>query len=139
MVPPLPSIANVSASYTHRRKEATPGQSFALPGVTLKWTDIAAVGAPVPAEVQQRGGGDFYFLLPCTWRNDNELWKATSAKDGSADFAPFMVKGALQPAFCVWELGVIAHEQQAFDRYLFSSRDDSARQVYAADCYRGAA
>ena len=83
------------------------------------------------------GGGDFYFLLPCTWRNDNELWKTTYARDGNADFAPFKVKGAHQPPFCVWELGAIAHEKQAWDRYLYSSRDEFAWRAYTADSYRG--
>ena len=163
---PQQPIANVSPGYAHRRKQATPGEALSLPGVTLKWYDIATAAAPVPAEIQglareflrreakagrlqlegdcgfvvlhRCGGGDFYFLLPCTWRNDNELWKTTYAKDGRGDFGPFTVPGAHQPAFCVWELGAITHEQQAWDRYLFSGRDGSARHAYIDDLYRGA-
>jgi hypothetical protein len=157
----MPSIANVSIEYKHRRKLATPGAALTLPGVTLKWTEIASVDAPVPPDVQQRaraflleemqsgrlqlagelgfvllhrcGGGDFYFLLPCTWRHDNELWKTTYAKDGDGDFAPFIVQGGHQPAFCVWELGAIQREAAAWDRYLLSPRDGAARLAYLSE------
>ena len=32
--------------------------------------------------VLHRCGEDFYFLLVCTWRNENELWETVWAKDG---------------------------------------------------------
>ena len=158
-------MSTVSAGYKHRRKVATPGEALALPGVTLKWYDLAAADVPVPVHIQQSaraflraeakegrlqlagdagfvilhrcGGGDFYFLLPCTWRNDNELWKTTYAKDANGEFGPFIVPGAHQPAFCVWELGVIAQEQKAWDDFLLSPRDQAAAGRYAGFSYRG--
>jgi hypothetical protein len=35
--------------------------------------------------------------------------------------------------FCVWEMGAVVHEQQAWIRYLCSARDAAAAQAYLAD------
>ena len=32
--------------------------------------------------ILHRCGESFYFLLVCTWRNENELWETVWAKDG---------------------------------------------------------
>jgi len=151
----------------HRRKHAKPGPVLALPGASLKWYEIAPPEAPVPAEISalardflrrevERGamkveseqgfvllhrcGQDFYFLLPCTWRNGNELWETVYAKDGAAspDFANLRLDGPHRPTFCVWELGVVWREQQAWDSYLLSSGDAEARAAYLRACYEGA-
>ena len=73
----------------------------------LKWYDIAPHETPVPLAIRalarrclrdatkagtlgvedglgfvilHRCGGDFYFLLVSTWRNENELWESVWAK-----------------------------------------------------------
>ena len=73
----------------------------------LKWYDIAPYDTPVPLAIRalarrclrdackagtlgvedglgfvilHRCGGDFYFLLVSTWRNENELWETVWAK-----------------------------------------------------------
>ena len=78
----------------------------------LKWYEVAAADAPVPDAIRtlaraaledasaawelelsadigfvilHRCGRDFYFLLICTWRNQNEVWETVWAKDGDAD------------------------------------------------------
>ena len=150
----------------HRRKYARPGPVLALKGASLKWYEIAPAEAPVPAEISalarsflereaERGamkvegeqgfvllhrcGESFYFLLPCTWRNGNELWETVYAKDGpgSPDFAIVPLHGPHRPTYCVWELGVIQREQQAWDSYLFSQGDDAARAEYLRAGYEG--
>ena len=139
---------------------------LALPGASLKWYEIASAEAPVPAEISalareflgrevERGGMNvegesgfvllhrcgegFYFLLPCTWRNGNELWETVYAKDGAAnpDFGLFSLDGPHHPTFCVWELGVIWREQQAWDRYLLSSGGGAAREEYLRSTFEG--
>jgi hypothetical protein len=82
--------------------------------------------------ILHRCGTDFYFLITCTWRNDNELWETVWAKNGAADaaFAPWPAAGGHRPAFCVWELGAVCHERRAWSRYLRSERDADARQAY---------
>jgi hypothetical protein len=150
----------------HRRKQARPGPALELPGASLKWYEIAPLEAPVPAEISvlarqwlrrevERGamnvkgeqgfvllhrcGEDFYFLLPCTWRNGNELWETVYAKESNAspDFKLFPLDGPHRPTFCVWELGVIWREQQAWDHFLFSNGDDASRADYMRSVYEG--
>ena len=156
----------VSPDYRHIVKIVRHAPSLALGESILKWYDIAPADQPVPAEIRQlardnlrtaasfaeldldadlgfvilhRCGESFYFLLPCTWRNGNELWETVYAKDGpgSPDFAIVPLHGPHRPTYCVWELGVIQREQQAWDSYLFSQGDDAARAEYLRAGYEG--
>jgi hypothetical protein len=90
--------------------------------------------------ILHRCGEDFYFLLVSTWFNENELWESVWAKDGERDaaFGPWDIEGSPRPTFCVWELGAVAHEQQAWTRFLRSARGAGARKDYLADGYEGA-
>jgi hypothetical protein len=91
--------------------------------------------------ILHRCGESFYFLLVSTWTNENELWETVWAKSGDLDvsFNPWPIEGAHRPTFCVWELGSVCHEQQAWSRYLRSPRDDAARRIYIRDSYDGVA
>ena len=88
--------------------------------------------------ILHRCGEDFYFLLVCTWRNENELWETVWAKDGDDDpaFRPWPAEGTHRPTFCVWELGVVWHEQGAWSRYLRSRRDEGALLAYLGSSSR---
>jgi len=158
--------ASVAAEYQHVDKFARPEPSLALGDTALKWYDVAPDDAPVPLAIRalarrslrdasragelgslgelgfvilHRCGEDFYFLLVCTWRNENELWETAWAKNGDADvlFRPWVTDGAHRPTFCVWELGAVCHEQHAWSRYLRSARDAEARQEYLLDTFTG--
>ena len=85
------------------------------------------------------GSEGFHFLLVGTWRNDNELWETVLAKHADSDpgFGPWVVEDGHRPTFCVWELGVVAHERLAWARYLRSARDDGARRAYLDDLLEG--
>jgi hypothetical protein len=164
--PSLAALGNPAAGYVHRDKFIEPGEAVALPSAILKWYDLARGDTPVEAEVRNlargfleregnaggldfggdlgfavlhRCGADFYFLLVSTWRNENELWESVFAKQSAmaADFQVFPFKSTHRGTYCVWELGAVWHEQQAWRRYLMSSRDDAAKRVYLADGYRG--
>ncbi len=153
--------------YRHRRKVATPQPSIMLGDAILKWYDIAPAEAPVPIALRalarrclrdsakagtlgvedglgfvilHRCEDDFYFLLVSSWRNDNELWETVWAKCGDADvfFHPWPSGGTHRPTFCVWELGAVGHERDAWSEYLCSARDESARRTYLRSCYAGA-
>jgi hypothetical protein len=74
-------------------------------------------------------GDSFFYLVVNTWRHSNELWETVYYKDGS-DFPSLEQaprEGLHKPGFCVWELGAVHHEQQAWQRYLRSPRDAAAR------------
>ena len=158
--------ASVAADYRHLEKIAHPEPSLALGETSLKWYDVAPDDAPVPLAIRavarrclrdaaradelgvlgelgfvvlHRCGEDFYFLLVCTWRNENELWETVWAKDGERTFCfkPWPLEGTHRPTFCVWELGVVAHERLAWARFLSSARDRDSRLEYMRDTYEG--
>ncbi|HUG63591.1 MAG TPA: hypothetical protein VMK83_00075 [Gaiellaceae bacterium] len=153
--------------YRHAPKVASPQPGITLGEAVLKWYDIAPEDASLPLAIRalarrclrsgaragtlelddalgfvvlHRCDGDFYFLLVSTWRNDNELWETVWAKSGAHDvlFHPVTSAGSHRPTFCVWELGAVAHEREAWIRYLRSERDDSARRAYLRDSFCGA-
>jgi len=153
--------------YQHSSKLIRPEASLTLGDAILKWYDIAPAEGPVPLAMRalarrnlrdgsksgklglsdelgfvilHRCGESFYFLLLSTWRNDNELWETVWAKDGNEAFSfrPWPIEGTHRPTFCVWELGAVWHEQQAWSRYLRTSRDDAARRIYLRDSFAGA-
>ena len=157
----------VSREYSHSAKEARPAPLLPLDCALLKWYDLAPADAPVPRDVRQtaradlfaasrsgalgleddigfailhRCGESFYFLLICTWRNDNELWETVWAKASHEEigFGPWHVAQRHHPTFCVWELGVVCHEQRAWATYLRSARDAAAKDAYLASVYEGA-
>ena len=159
--------ASVAADYRHIEKIAHAEPSLALGETSLKWYDVAPDDAPVPLAIRavarrclrdaaradelgvlgelgfvvlHRCGEDFYFLLVCTWRNENELWETVWAKNGESDvlFRPWPTEGEHRPTFCVWELGTVCHEREAWTRYLLSARDKAAKDAYLHDCYSGA-
>jgi hypothetical protein len=158
-------MSAVQAGYRHATKTVEAALVIALGESWLKWYDIAPADEPVPAPIRalargtlrgaadsgaieldddlgfvilHRCGESFYFLLVCTWRNDNELWETVWAKDGEAGsvFTPWPLEGTHRPTFCVWELGAVWHEQVAWSKYLRSSRDPEARQAYLGSSCR---
>jgi hypothetical protein len=159
----LDTDSGIEPGYRHIGKRFTPGDPMEVPGALLKWYGLYPDDRPVPDEItdlaraylaanplEARGlgfvvlhrcGKDFYFLIVCTWRNSNELWTTVFYKDGDAmqDFAPFPREAAHKPAFCVWELVPVWHEQQAWVRFLTSSRNEAAAQAWLADVSAGSA
>ena len=159
----LETDLSVDPGYRHVPKRVTPGEPIELPGALLKWYGVHPEGRPVPDEITElarayltahplearglgfvilhRCGTDFYFHIICTWRNENELWSTVFYKDGDKmeDFALFPRDEAHKPAFCVWELVPVWHEQQAWVRFLTSARDEAAAQAWLGDCFAGPA
>jgi hypothetical protein len=163
----LATAHGVGEGYRHMAKHARPGSSLGVGDAVLKWYDVAQPDDPVPSDVQalarralddavrvdelrlgdelgfvilhRCGDAGFHFLLVGTWRNDNELWETVWAKhdDADAGFHPWVVEDGHRPTFCVWELGVVAHERQAWAEYLGSARDAPARLAYLGDGYEG--
>ena len=157
------SDSGISPEYEHVPKHVIPGETLDPPGAVLKWYAVHPEDRPVPGEITRlarsylmkndleakglgfvilhRCGKDFYFLIVSTWRNNNELWETVFYKNGDsmADFAPFPRDATHKPTFCVWELVPLWHEQKSWERFLKSSRDDAAGQIWVRDLYAGAA
>lgn len=157
---------HVSEAYQQYPKQVAPAPLLEVSGGRLKWYDIAVADAPVPDEIRSlaaaflereadagrlgldgdlgfavlhRCGDDFYFLLVSTWRGSNEMWESVYAKqsDAQLDFEVFPREGRHQPTYCVWELGAVWHEQQAWVRFLRSPRTAADVSAYEADQYTG--
>jgi hypothetical protein len=162
----LEEIGAIEPGYRHVAKVIHPAPAVAAGGGLLKWYDIAEGDRPIPRHIAalaregleaaapattlagelgfailHRCGESFYFLLIASWRNENELWETVWAKPGDAEpaFAPWPAEGPHRPAFCVWELRAVCHEQGAWSRYLRSPRDATARREYLEDTYTGSA
>ena len=162
----LEPLGAVQPDYDHVSKLVRPAESLMLDDALLKWYDVAPADARVSSGVRalarrslragarsgtlelsgdlgfvvlHRCGESFYFLLVSTWRNDNELWETVWAKDGedAVLFRQWPIDSSHRPTFCVWELGAVDHERQAWSRYLRSARDDAARRAYLGDAYAG--
>jgi hypothetical protein len=152
---------SVAQAYVHRDKYCTPRDLIAAGGTRLKWYDVALAETPVPEAIQaqartlvaqqelagdlgyvilHRCGQSFYFLILSTWVNENEVWETVYAKrsDEDPDFALWPREEAHKPTYCVWELGAVWAEQQAWRRYLVSPRDEAAKSAYLNDRFEGA-
>jgi len=155
----------VREGYRHYQKRISPSLDFEANGHRLKWYDIAFTMRPIGPELDAEARalveaemgsgrlaidgeigfvilhdcGDVVFLIVSTWRNSNELWETPYVKlrDNGGGFEPVEVAGIHRPAFCVWEMGAVAHESKAWSRYLSSNRGQTARETYFFDMYSG--
>lgn len=160
----LATDSGLDASYVHRPKYLVCGSPLATEHAVLKWYELASVDQPVSGAVRdlarrtlqiQRldavgfgfvilhrcGGEGFYFLMVCTWRNNNELWETVFAKasDSAPEFVPFPREHAHKPAFCVWELAAVEHEKRTWQRFVDSRRDEAAARLWWSNTYTGPA
>lgn len=151
---------SVSPDYVHRDKFCWPGEPIVAGSTRLKWCEVAPHHEPVPGTVRtmaravvegidvpgelgfvilHRCGASFYFLIVSTWLGNNEIWETVLAKkdDADAGFALWPRPEPHLPTFCVWELGAVWAEQQAWKRYLTSARDEAAKLAYLHDRFEG--
>lgn len=156
----------VDQTYIHVDKVAAADGVVNSPRADLKWYNLARSDQPVDVHVLEmarrfirqmseegcldnlgdlgfvilhRCERDFYFLIVCSWKNNNELWESVFAKTGADDpsFSDFVFTDQHRGTFCVWELGIISHEQKAWRRFLMSIHDDNAKHDYLSDVYVG--
>ena len=160
----LRTFEQVMPEYQHRQKFVKPGDALITSKVYLKWYDIYREELPISSELvsdarsfllseMETGNlqlnnelgfaihhqcSNIYILYICTWRNENEVWETLYHKDLTGD-GKFRVleRSSTTPTFCVWVLGAVWHEQQAWTRYLCSERDDAAKYAYVQDQMTG--
>lgn len=159
----LNEIGNVPAAYVHTRRWAEPCESLIVPGAVLKWYEVRPYGWEIPVHIDDQAratvasearaalaegyGLGFvvhhqsttgYYLLLMTWRGHQEMWRTVFARstDDAAEFQP-LTPTRHGPTGCVWELGPICHEREAWSQYLLSPRDLEAKRAYLADTFTG--
>jgi hypothetical protein len=161
----LRAFGAVPRAYTHETRAATPQPPIVLPNAVFKWSHVHRVGARMPdeldvaarallADLAASGTWDLSYglniallhlstthayLIAGVWRGHQELWERVWAFDLAAGgpLEPVATDGLDTPCACVWELGVICHERQAWQRYLFSARTEADKQAWLADVYAG--
>ena len=165
-IPNLRDLGNVvPEGYTYYEKIVRPGEGLSLPTAYLKWYDlyppdaeitreqVAECRAFIKAEVEAgrlKLDGDLGFvilhragpallLLLTTWRNTNEMWESVFAKEvaSTAPYAPVTFEDSHRGTYCVWELGAVWHERDAWVRFLSSRRDEEAKLEYVTDLFAG--
>lgn len=152
-------ITQVSPAYRHYEKAIRCHGVIQPINSRLKWYDIARRDQPTDQAIRDlaqdflsrqtasagipsaqelgfvllhRCGEGFYFLMLCTWRENNELWKTVFFFETgrTQDFALFPQDGPHKGTFCVWEMAVVSHETQAWTTYLLSDRTDQDATTY---------
>lgn len=159
-------VSSVSSDYVLVEKSAEPHVEIRLGESKLKWYHLGRPDEPVTDDARKlaidflqkrawseeylgelgfvilhRCGPEFYFLLVATWQNNNEVWESVFAKrsDAEDDFSPFTFETHHRGTFCVWELGIVNHEKDAWKRFLLSERSQEDREAYLNDLYYGKA
>lgn len=153
----------VPVGYTYAQKQVAPRANLSLPEAYLKWYDIHLPESPIASEqlaearafvaaeaerlglAQELGfvllhrAGPVLLLLLVTWRNTNELWESVYLRelDGAGGYRPLEFAGSHRGTYCVWELGPIWHERDAWRRFLSSERDAAAKRAYLDDKFAG--
>jgi hypothetical protein len=149
--------AGVAPDYRHVEKVAHSEPSLSLDGAILKWYDIAPDAEPVPLAVRavarrclrdaagagqlgslgelgfvilHRCGDDFFFLLVCTWRNENELETVWGSARGRHSFHAWP-SGGTHVRRSASGAGAVAHERRMSTSE--PHRDDAACRAYLGD------
>ncbi|WP_106914958.1 PH domain-containing protein [Chryseobacterium aurantiacum] len=141
-------------------KQASPKGIFTVGETRFKWYDLAKEPTEVSSQdiyhakvcienarenFQNRDDlgfvilhrcGDNYLLLVCTWRNENELWESVYY-DGSGKFEIWDRNKTHLPTYCVWEMGIVYHESQAWKKHLGTARYESHKVEYLNNFLEG--
>lgn len=155
----------VPEGYEYYKKVTTPGEDLALPNGYLKWYDLYPTDEPITPEqdaetrafiraevaagrldlgddlgfVILHRAGNYLLLLITTWRNTNEMWESVYFKKIGQD-AQYVLNefpSTHRATYCVWELGAVWHERDAWVRFLSSKRDEQAKQEYITSKFNG--
>jgi hypothetical protein len=165
-LPKLARLGNVvPEGYQYYQKTVTHRDGLALPNAYLKWYDLYPPDAPITPDqasearsflhsevvagkldlqdnlgfVVLHRAGSSLLLLVTTWRNTNEMWLSSYYKpaDQTATYELFVYDTDHRATYCVWELGIVWHERNAWVRFLSSERDNEAELTYLNDHFSG--
>ena len=165
-IPSLSTLGNVvPEGYKYYKKKFTPGKLLNIKGASLKWYNLHPAEAEITKEQVQEAkaflkseaesarlklegelgfailhlAGDYLLLLVSTWRRTNEIWETSYWKkvEGKESYTPFKFHTDHKATYCVWELGAVWHERNAWVRFIQSKRDDKAKLEYLNDLFEG--
>jgi len=162
----LDALGNVvPEGYAYYQKVIAPGDELDLTGARLKWYDLYPPEVPVTPDqraearaflqAEARSGrlklqgelgfvllhraGPYLLLLLTTWRNTNEMWESIYLEEATSagGYQPLSFETSHRGTYCVWELGAVWHERNAWVRFLSSGRDAAAKRAYLEDRFSG--
>lgn len=165
-MPDISDLGNIiPEAYKYFKKKIMPGNLLNLSSAALKWYELYPTGTEITQkqiiearaflEAQAKTGrlkldgelgfvilhraGDYLLLLLTTWRNINEMWESIYLKNISqpGSYSALKFENDHKGTYCVWELGIIWHERNAWVRFIESARDDAAKQAYLNDRFSG--
>jgi hypothetical protein len=155
----------VPTGYGYFEKRISPREDFSHPSCHLKWYDIYPADLPVTPRQREEARSFLkeeieshrlqleselgfvclhhcrrvLLLLVMTWRNTNEIWESAFMKELKENdtYKPIEYPTRHRGTYCVWELGAVWHERNAWVRFLNSPRDNEAKLVYVNDRFSG--
>jgi hypothetical protein len=162
----LSELGNVMPDgYKYHKKTITPGEQLNVKGACLKWYNLYRPYNEITQEqihetrdfikseaesgrlklegelgfVILHRAGDYLLLMVNTWRNTNEIWESIYAKKAaeSKTYTQMKFEYSHKATYCVWELGVVWHERNAWVRFIESKRDEKAKITYLKDVFDG--
>lgn len=155
-----PSKTKFMKSNAYPSKYAAPKGIFTVGKTRFKWYDLAEDPSKISTQdihnaqicienaqenfqniddlgfVIMHRCGENYLLLVCTWRSENELWESVYY-DGSGKFEIWDRNKIHLPTYCVWEMGIVYHESQAWKKYLGTTKDEDDKKNYLNDLFEG--
>jgi hypothetical protein len=162
----LTDLGNViPEGYNYVRKKITPESQLNLPGACLKWYNLCLPNLEITnkqvqeaktfLKLEAEGGrlkldnelgfvvlhraGEYLLLLVITWRNINEMWESIYLKkvEQKETYTSIKFENNHKGTYCVWELGAVWHERNAWVRFFESKRDEAAKREYMNDMFSG--
>jgi hypothetical protein len=155
----------VPENYSYSKKNIAPGLLLSVPGACFKWYNLFPPGTEITQEHVEESrefikseaiagrlkieselgfvilhmAGDYLLLLLTTWRNINEMWQSIYLKkaDLPENYTPLIFNNNHKGTYCVWELGVVWHERNAWVDFINSKRDHGAKLTYLNDVFSG--
>ncbi len=162
----LHEIGNViPEGYKYYEKNAEPGEPLILNEACFKWynlfppktfinqEEIFETREFIKDEVKSgrlkldnelgfvilHRAGDYLLLLITTWRNTNEMWESIYLKksDQPENYTQLKFENDHKGTYCVWELGIVWHERNAWLSFINSKRDEEAKLAYLNNLFSG--
>lgn len=155
----------IPEGYLYYKKKIAPGDLLSVPGASLKWYELypQKTGITQKQKIEARAflqaevktgrlkfdgelgfvilhrAGDYLLLILTTWRNTNEMWESIYLKNINhpGSYSSLKFQKDHRGTYCVWELGIVWHERNAWVRFIESARDTVAKEAYLLDSFSG--
>lgn len=155
----------IPEGYIYYRKMIDPGSQLNLQGASFKWYNLYPYDSYITnGQVSEskefienevisgklkfenelgfvilHRAGDYLLLLITSWRNTNEMWESIYCKKAANEevYKPIKFKTDHKGTYCVWELGIIWHERNAWVKFINSKRNNDSKLNYMNDLFSG--